>query len=103
MKEIITIQVGQCGNQVGWKFWDVVYGEHGREAAGTESGSAFFREAEALRDGGRGGSGPRARAVLVDMEEGVVSQILRSPLSGLFDASHAITDVSGAGNNWAAG
>lgn len=46
----------------------------------------------------------RARAVLVDMEEGVVNQVLRSPIGDLFDrSSQLITDVSGAGNNWAAG
>lgn len=42
----------------------------------------------------------RARAILVDMEEGVVNQVLRSPLGGLFDAGRVLTDVSGAGNNW---
>ena len=26
-KEIITIQVGQCGNQIGWCFWDLDLGE----------------------------------------------------------------------------
>ncbi len=45
----------------------------------------------------------RARAVLLDMEEGVVSQLLRSPLGPLFDTHMRLTDVSGAGNNWACG
>ncbi|KAA0164931.1 hypothetical protein FNF28_03665 [Cafeteria roenbergensis] len=45
----------------------------------------------------------RARAVLVDMEEGVVSQVLSGPLRDLFDESQVITDVSGSGNNWAHG
>ena len=45
----------------------------------------------------------RARAVLVDMEEGPVSETLRGPLGELFDRSNLITDISGAGNNWAHG
>lgn len=40
------------------------------------------------------------KAVLIDMEEGVVSELLRSPLGEVFDHQQLITDVSGSGNNW---
>lgn len=39
----------------------------------------------------------------VDMEEGVVSEVLKGPLGKYFDAAQLITDVSGSGNNWAVG
>ncbi len=42
----------------------------------------------------------KARAVLVDMEEGVVNQVIKSPIGELFDDKQFVTDVSGAGNNW---
>jgi len=29
MREIVAIQGGQCGNQIGAKFWEVVSDEHG--------------------------------------------------------------------------
>ena len=29
MREIVSIQGGQCGNQIGAKFWEVVSDEHG--------------------------------------------------------------------------
>ena len=45
-------------------------------------------------------SGLHVQAVLVDMEEGVVSELLRGPLSEVFDHRQLITDVSGSGNNW---
>ena len=55
----------------------------------------------------------RARAILVDMEEGPVAETLRyalfwythgrGPIGELFDARQLITDVSGSGNNWAHG
>ncbi|XP_072264876.1 tubulin epsilon chain isoform X2 [Pyxicephalus adspersus] len=45
----------------------------------------------------------KARAVLIDMEEGVVNEILQGPLRDLFDSKQLITDVSGSGNNWAVG
>jgi tubulin epsilon len=104
MREIVTVSVGQCGNQIGWRFWDVLAREHGAsDSADDASLSSFFREAEGgMRIAGVSRA-VRARAVLVDMEEGVVSQLQRSPLRGLFDSASAVTDVSGAGNNWAFG
>ena len=45
----------------------------------------------------------KARAVLVDMEEGVVNGIMKSPLGDLFDSTQLMTDASGSGNNWAVG
>ena len=29
MREIVTIGVGQCGNQLGYKFWETIAREHG--------------------------------------------------------------------------
>jgi len=34
---------------------------------------------------------------------GVVQETMRGPLGELFEESHTVTDVSGAGNNWAHG
>lgn len=32
-RELITVQIGQCGNQVGCKFWDVALREHAKARA----------------------------------------------------------------------
>ena len=37
MKEIITIQIGQCGNQVGLRYWDVLRNEHSHSEEGHDS------------------------------------------------------------------
>jgi hypothetical protein len=34
MREIVHIQGGQCGNQIGAKFWEVVCDEHGVDPTG---------------------------------------------------------------------
>lgn len=107
MREIITVSVGQAGNQIGWRFWDVLVREHVASGHNGGSGgdalSSFFRSAEGgFRIAGLP-TGVRARTVLVDMEEGVVAQMQRSSIRGLFDSSSSVTDVSGAGNNWAHG
>ena len=113
-RELITIQVGQCGNQIGRRFWDLALKEHAQHHAGglfDDSMSSFFRNVDArdhsrelpVRDGSTRISALKARAVLVDMEEGPVSETLRGPLGELFDSTQLITDVSGSGNNWAHG
>eukprot|EP00397_Hematodinium_sp_SG-2012_P012137 GEMP01012299.1.p1 GENE.GEMP01012299.1~~GEMP01012299.1.p1 ORF type:complete len:498 (+),score=96.95 GEMP01012299.1:122-1615(+) len=116
-REVITIQVGQCGNQVGCRFWELALCEHGMQRKQSsspifdESLSSFFRNVDTrykdFKDLPCDGSTPirtlKARAVLVDMEQGVVNSLLRGPLRDIFDHRQLITDVSGAGNNWAHG
>ncbi|RQM24822.1 hypothetical protein B5M09_001114 [Aphanomyces astaci] len=105
-RELITIQVGQCGNQIGRQFWKMALDEHAHHAKNAtfdESMGTFFRNVDK-----RGHELPlhksitslRARAILVDMEEGPVSETLKGPLGELFDSSQFLTDVSGSGNNW---
>ena len=75
---VLTIQLGQCGNQVGGEFFENMAAA-GAGAAGGDSGGAaysspFFRPAEtAAADGERGAV---ARAVMVDMEPKVIQVLL---------------------------
>jgi hypothetical protein len=36
MREIVALQAGQCGNQIGAKFWEVTCDEHGIDQSGKE-------------------------------------------------------------------
>jgi len=81
------IQGGQCGNQIGAKFWEVISDEHGIDPTGTYHGDSdlqlerinvYFNEAT----GGR----YVPRAVLMDLEPGTRILTL-SPL--LHQSSHA--------------
>lgn len=38
MREIVHLQAGQCGNQIGAKFWEVISEEHGISGDGTYQG-----------------------------------------------------------------
>jgi len=107
-----TVQVGQCGNQIGCRMWDMVLREHAAlfqskknqapELLYDDPLSTFFKwDTES-----KGSSLPdiKARAILVDMEEGVLGSLLKGELGNLFNKDHQfISDVSGAGNNWAHG
>ncbi|KAI0220865.1 Tubulin beta chain (Beta tubulin) [Massospora cicadina] len=95
MREIVHIQTGQCGNQIGAKFWEVISNEHGINPTGIYEGkddqqleriNVYYNEASDGRY--------VPRAVLVDLEPGTMDVIrARKPL----------WYHSGAGNNWAKG
>uniref|UniRef100_A0A8C4KCB1 Tubulin epsilon chain n=1 Tax=Dromaius novaehollandiae TaxID=8790 RepID=A0A8C4KCB1_DRONO len=112
MTQSVLVQVGQCGNQVGCRFWDLALREHAavnKKGIYDEALSSFFRNVDTRsgEDGRDISKGKicslKARALLIDMEEGVVNEILQGPLRDVFDSRQLITDVSGSGNNWAVG
>ncbi|TPX60608.1 hypothetical protein PhCBS80983_g01712 [Powellomyces hirtus] len=115
MSNCIVIQVGQCGNQIGGRFWDMVLQEHARNnkrGIYDDALATFFRNVKTNRAGcsnvevgdGKGRiTGLRARGVMIDMEPGVIDQIRRSPLSELFGEEQQVVSNSGSGNNWAVG
>ncbi|XP_012576706.1 PREDICTED: tubulin epsilon chain isoform X5 [Condylura cristata] len=112
MTQSVVLQVGQCGNQIGCCFWDLALREHAavnRKGIYDEAISSFFRNVDtrAVGDDSSISKGKirclKARAVLIDMEEGVVNEILQGPLRDVFDHKQLITDISGSGNNWAVG
>ncbi len=115
-RELVTIQIGQCGIQLGTRFWDLALKEHAvhnKKRVFDDALSSFFRNVD-TSDAKNPRSLPvgdglgkirtlKARAVLVDMEEGVINNTLAGPLGELFDGAQLIRDVSGSGNNWAHG
>ena len=101
MAGVISVHVGQCGNQVGSQFWQMLHLEHGLDQTGLVRGekteqqdriSTYFSEEERT-----GRFIPRS--VLVDLEPGVVERLVGSSGSSRLD--HCLTGQSGAGNNWA--
>nr|CAD7202326.1 unnamed protein product [Timema douglasi] len=40
MREIVHIQAGQCGNQIGAKFWEIISDEHGIDPTGAYHGDS---------------------------------------------------------------
>jgi tubulin beta len=106
-REIINIQAGQAGNQVGERFWKMLLAEHGLDDSGMyvgkdplqiERAGVYFTPIES--------SGPTKyvpRSVQIDLEAGVCNQLRSGPLGGLFRPDTFLTSESGAGNNWAKG
>lgn len=100
MRETITVQVGQAGNQIGNQIWRLLLQEHEKTSDTDDALSAFFRFAP-QRDGRT--MVMKARALLIDMECGPLQETMRSPLGSLFDDTQFVMDVYGSGNNFAHG
>lgn len=98
---IVTLQVGQCGNQIGQELFSVINddcNEPNRKKYSECSNERFFYESH---------TGELvARSVLVDMEPKVISQaIAKACKSGRWrygDKAH-FSQKQGSGNNWANG
>ncbi|KAJ3178929.1 Tubulin beta chain (Beta tubulin) [Geranomyces variabilis] len=103
-REIVSVHAGQCGNQIGAKFWEVVSDEHGIDPSGHYVGdsdlqleriSVYYNEAS--------GGKYVPRAVLVDLEPGTMDSARAGPYGQLYRPDNFVFGQSGAGNNWAKG
>uniref|UniRef100_A0A8C3WCI7 Tubulin/FtsZ GTPase domain-containing protein n=1 Tax=Catagonus wagneri TaxID=51154 RepID=A0A8C3WCI7_9CETA len=102
MREIVHIQAGQCGNQIGAKFWEVISDEHGIDPTGSYHGDSdlqlerinvYYNEAT--------GNKYVPRAILVDLEPGTMDSVRSGPFGQIFRPDNFVFGQSGAGNNWA--
>ncbi|XP_004643087.1 tubulin delta chain [Octodon degus] len=104
---IVTVQLGQCGNQIGFEVFDVLFNDsqcsqgfcskRENEAYQTSCKERFFREENGV---------PIARAVLVDMEPKVINQVLSKaaqPGRWKYSPHACFCQKQGSGNNWAYG
>ncbi|KAK6851454.1 Beta-1 and beta-2 tubulin [Apiospora arundinis] len=98
MHEIIHLQVGNCGNQIGTRFWENVIGEHGLDSDGLYRGTisqqlerinVYFNEASNNRY--------TPRAVLVDSKPSTADAVRAGVLGQLFRPDNYVVDPSGFG------
>ncbi|CAL6306144.1 unnamed protein product [Bathycoccus prasinos] len=107
-REIITLQVGQCGNQIGTEFWSKLCSEHGisksgafnevaESSPGIDRKDVFFYQAD--------DNHYIPRALLLDLEPRVINGIKNSDHKRLFNNENMYVSQQGggAGNNWASG
>ena len=95
-REIVHLQAGQCGNQIGAKFWEIIADEHGIDENGEWQGDSdlqierievYFDETSKKRY--------IPRAILVDLEPGTMDAIRASPGCGkLFNPQNLSVFIS---------
>lgn len=128
MSQFITVQVGQCGNQIGSAFWPLALHEYGIQTTSGGVNLLKVQRNHVKHIGDLSDAFPsffevpvntdnfhfqnvadlnkakvKARAVLIDMEDSVVSRFKQGPLRQLFDQTCIVTNYPGSGNNWAIG
>eukprot|EP00850_Spirogloea_muscicola_P021802 SM000262S09881 [mRNA] locus=s262:98919:102434:- [translate_table: standard] len=107
-REIITLQAGQCGNQIGMEFWKQLCLEHGiardgiledfaTHAQGGDRKDVFFYQADDEHY--------VPRALLLDLEPRVIHGIQNGEYKNLYNHENIFVanHGGGAGNNWASG
>jgi len=103
-REVVHIQVGQCGNQIGTKFWETIAQEHGLSPEGVYIGNnsvqlekidVYYHETSAGQFVPRG--------VLVDMENSVLNHITSRTYGKMFRPSNFLSTTEGAANNFMVG
>ncbi|KAK2950691.1 putative Tubulin gamma-1 chain [Blattamonas nauphoetae] len=109
MREIITLQVGQCGNQIGKEFWTKMSAEHGiskegvvehPEVQANDRKDVFFYQADDDRY--------VPRSILVDLEGTVLDTIRTSEMGRFYNSENFFMpetsrEGGGAGNLWSSG
>lgn len=104
MREIINVQLGQCGNSVGQQFLEKIAEEHGINSNGEYVGNTdyqrqrinvYFNELQ--------NSTYTTRTVLADLEPATIDFARGTPMGRLYDPDNFVIDVGSAGNNWAVG
>jgi len=119
VREIVHLQVGQCGNQLGLAFWNEVCNEHCLSKDGSfikEQGhkgdsddtkdydeltniGVYFEDRHSAGDSDK----YVPRAIIVDLEPGTVDVIKATERGGMFKPDFMVFGNNGAGNNWAKG
>ncbi|ORX39445.1 tubulin beta chain [Kockovaella imperatae] len=103
-REIVSVSVGQAGNQIAQAFWLNILEEHGLDKNGKYTGNdqqqldkvdVYFTEASNRKW--------VPRSIQIDLEPAVLDTIKAGPLSNLFRPDTFVHGESGAGNNWAKG
>ncbi|KXS14612.1 beta tubulin [Gonapodya prolifera JEL478] len=105
MREIVNVQVGQCGNQIGSAFWETICAEHGIQADGTYAGTSDYQKERLNVYFNEASQGNKfvPRTVLVDLEPGTLDVIKSGPMGTVFRPDNFVFAQSSAGNNWAKG
>ena len=104
MREIITLQVGQCGNRMGQNFWELISEEHNISHDGTHQGQCDFKTEkldvyydESFK------SRHIPRAIFMDLEPGPIDSVQGSSLGRIFRPENFINGKNGSSNLWAKG
>ncbi|CAH8495842.1 unnamed protein product [Heterobilharzia americana] len=104
---IVSLQIGQCGNQIGAKLFGTIYNDCCSKKTSSQSrkDSAYIRNSLNTFFSESSKGRLTARCVQVDMEEKVIANVRRNTCAQKWSYSpnSTFTAKCGSGNNWAYG
>lgn len=103
---LLTLQIGQCGNQLGFEFFNVLAQDIGVGEPETRRDNEYHSESADRFFAVDPQGGLLASAVLVDTERKAVGRVLKDACNSdkwHYTSGAAYTSAQGAGNNWALG
>lgn len=105
MREIVHVQIGQCGNQIGTRFWEVISQEHGINPQGNVASQDQNKLDRLIVYYNVAIKNEKyvPRSVMVDLEPGTMDTIKSGEYGDLFRPDNFVFGQNGAGNNWAKG
>lgn len=103
MREVISIHIGQAGVQIGNACWELYCREHGINKDGSQSEN--FVDDESCQSFFYRTSSNKfvPRSIFVDLEPGVISEVMKGEYSQLFHPDSLIYGKEDAANNYARG
>ncbi|XP_055625096.1 tubulin alpha-8 chain-like [Toxorhynchites rutilus septentrionalis] len=103
MREVLSINIGQAGCQIGNACWQLFTLEHGIQVDGTvsekvlmdENMEAFFHKTDSAK--------VVPRNIFIDLEESVIADVKNGPYKYLYHPLYMIMGKEDAANNYARG
>jgi tubulin beta len=104
MREIVSVQVGQCGNQVGSSFWQTISQDHSILPSGQYIGDSDqqLEMIDTYFDQSSEGTFV-PRTVLLDLDPKTLESIRQGDIGHLFRHDNFVQGEYGAGNDWGTG
>ncbi|XP_001956330.2 tubulin alpha-4 chain [Drosophila ananassae] len=117
MREVISIQIGQCGIQIGNACWELYLLEHGINLDGSLKSKEELKASGSSASDGHGTSANDARtfftetgngkqvprSIFVDLEPSVIDDVRNGPMKDLYHPEQLISGKEDAANNYARG
>ena len=105
MREIITLSLGSCGNNMAESFWNLIHQEHDLDSTGKHISSTPIQKnrIDTYFTPAYNESYWYPRTIWADLDTGTVDRIRGGEIGRLVNPDLTITGRASAGNNWAVG
>jgi len=103
MREVIQVNIGGCGNNIGQDLWKLLGQEHGVTSNGSAEGTdeqmenihVYYNETDKNRY--------VPRSIFADLDPRGIDSVIMGDLGQLFNMDNYLSGVTGTNSNWGTG